>query len=402
VYNGKNVLKNTQNSVLKNIFLILIFVFMFVSQAFADGAERINAHLTYGNAEYDFTAYDVMGHKCFRLVDIAQMLSQSDSKFNIEKGLNGITSIKTGEDYNDNDGFKLDGKKYPNFEQRDIFIEVDGIIKTFTVYDIDGEFYFALSEFADALNIDLSWNKPESTLVVTDADGNTAAVISMPLSEDDEYDIVDGKPVIEEEEPTIDPKKPMVALTFDDGPNPGSTELILEALDKVGGHATFFVVGSRVDMYPDLVKQINLQGSQIGNHSYTHSDLTSLGSYGAGVEVNKTSNSVFAAAGVYPYIGRPPYGSVNQTVRSATSIDWFNWNVDTLDWLYRDSGYVYNYVVNNAKDGDVILMHDLHTTTGIAMQSAIPKLHEMGFQLVTIDEMAEAKGGRENLNGYIK
>ena len=194
----------------------------------------------------------------------------------------------------------------------------------------------------------------------------------------------------------------MIALTFDDGPRKGSTELIVDALKKVNGRATFFVVGQMVEQSPDLVKKAVEAGCQIGNHTYDHANLNKLGAYGVKTEVNKCSNAVYAAAGVYPMIGRPPYGSVNQTVRNAVSIPWFNWNVDTLDWKNRDANYVYNYVINNVKDGQVILMHDLHPTTAQAMVRAIPKLHEMGYQLVTIDEMARVKGGYENIPGYVK
>lgn len=200
----------------------------------------------------------------------------------------------------------------------------------------------------------------------------------------------------------VDPKKPMIALTFDDGPRKGSTELIVDALKKVNGRATFFVVGQMVEQSPELVKKAVEAGCQIGNHTYDHANLNKLSTYAIKTEVNKCSNAVYAAAGVYPRIGRPPYGSVNQTVRNAVNIPWFNWNVDTLDWKNRDANYVYNYVINNVKDGQVILMHDLHPTTAQAMVKAIPKLHEMGYQLVTIDEMARIKGGYEKIPGYVK
>lgn len=200
----------------------------------------------------------------------------------------------------------------------------------------------------------------------------------------------------------VDPNKPMVALTFDDGPRKGSTELIVDALKKVDGRATFFVVGTMVEQYPELVKSAVEAGCQIGNHTYSHANLKKLSDYGVKTQVNKCSNLVYDAAGVYPMIGRPPYGSINQTVRNSVSIPWFNWNVDTLDWKNRNADYVYNYVINNVKDGQVILMHDLHPTTAQAMVKAIPKLHEMGYQLVTIDEMAKVKGGYENIPGYVK
>ncbi|MBQ7264689.1 MAG: polysaccharide deacetylase family protein [Firmicutes bacterium] len=199
----------------------------------------------------------------------------------------------------------------------------------------------------------------------------------------------------------VDPNKPMIALTFDDGPRINSTELIVDALQKVNGRATFFVVGSMVNKHPELVKMAVDAGCQIGNHSYDHLDLKSLSTNDILYQINTTSNLVYEASGVYPMIGRPPYGSVNNTVRNAVSIPWFNWNHDTLDWKYKDANQLYNEIMTNTDDGDVILMHDLHTSTAEAMVKAIPELAKT-YQLVTIDEMAQAKGGYENVPGYIR
>ncbi len=387
---------------LKFIVFTLILAIMMVATAAAATSgttERITAHIYYGDNECDFTAYDVNGHKCAKLVDIAQFLSDSASRFNVSTDSDGLTLITKGESYTDNDALKLNGKKYTTYSNSEVMLDVDGEKKPCTSYDIDGEWYFAIADIAEIADYTLAWDKDSYELTVTDSEDTRAALIEMPLTTDDEYDIVDGVP---QRNRVIDPTKPMIALTFDDGPARGSTEVILEALDKVGGRATFFVVGSRVNEYPDLVKRIYEQGSQIGNHSYTHSYISQLSYDGVRSEVNKTSNSVYAITGIYPMIGRPPYGSISNNMRNATSIKWFNWNVDTLDWKYRNSDYVYNYVINNAKDGDVILMHDLHATTGAAMKRAIPKLSEMGFQLVTIDEMAQVKGGYENVKGYLK
>ncbi|MBQ6554095.1 MAG: polysaccharide deacetylase family protein [Firmicutes bacterium] len=215
-----------------------------------------------------------------------------------------------------------------------------------------------------------------------------AASISATLKESDVRD--------------IDPDKPMVAITFDDGPREGNTEQILEALDAVDGRATFFMVGTNVENYPDTVRAVAEQGSEIANHSYNHPQLTTLGTDGAMNQINKTNDLIYNAAGVRPTIGRPPYGSINGDIIAASGMEWFNWSVDTLDWKSRNADAVCDVILSEVGDRDVILMHDIHDSTVEAAVRIIPKLHEMCYQLVTISELAEVEGGAANVSGHIK
>lgn len=200
----------------------------------------------------------------------------------------------------------------------------------------------------------------------------------------------------------IDPDKPMVALTFDDGPREGNTEQILEALDAVDGRATFFMVGTNVENYPDTVKAVAEQGSELANHSYNHPQLTTLGTDGAMEQINHTNDLIYNTAGIRPAIGRPPYGSINNEIITASGMEWFNWSVDTLDWKSRNADSVCDVILSEVGDRDVILMHDIHDSTVEAAVRIIPKLHEMGYQLVTISELAEVEGGAENVSGHIR
>ncbi|MBR6401344.1 MAG: polysaccharide deacetylase family protein [Firmicutes bacterium] len=200
----------------------------------------------------------------------------------------------------------------------------------------------------------------------------------------------------------VDPDKPMVAITFDDGPREGNTEQILEALEAVDGRATFFMVGTNVENYPDTVKAVAEQGSEIGNHTYNHPQLTTLGTSGAMEQINHCNSLIADATGVTPVIGRPPYGSIDADIISASGMDWFNWSVDTLDWKSRNADSVCSVIMENVGDRDVILMHDIHGSTVEAALRIIPWLHEQGYQLVTISELAEVQGGAENVSGYIR
>ena len=189
----------------------------------------------------------------------------------------------------------------------------------------------------------------------------------------------------------IDPNKPMVALTFDDGPS-GYTPRVLDALEKYDQAATFFVVGYNAARYGSTMKRMLDIGCEIGNHTYNHPDLTQL-SYSSIVnEMSMTNSKIYAATGTYATVSRTPGGSVNSTVRSAISTPIIMWSIDTLDWKTRDTWSTVNSVLNNVEDGDIVLMHDIHAPTISAAEILIPKLVERGYQLVTVSELAKYRG----------
>ncbi len=190
----------------------------------------------------------------------------------------------------------------------------------------------------------------------------------------------------------INPKKKMVALTYDDGPYTPVTNQILDTLEKYNGRATFFVVGSRVGAYSACVSRAYNMGSEIGNHTYNHTILTSVGASKILSEISQTNEVVKAVTGEYPKIVRTPGGAVNSTVRANIGYPMFNWSVDTLDWKYRNSSSVISSVKNNVCDGSIVLMHDLYTSTGNASVEIIPWLVDNGYQLVTVSELMAVKG----------
>lgn len=188
----------------------------------------------------------------------------------------------------------------------------------------------------------------------------------------------------------VDPNKPMVALTFDDGPGPRTTEL-LNQLKKYNAHATFFMLGKNVTKYSDAVKQMLQDGNELGNHSYDHQQLTKIDAEAIAKEVNDTNENIKNICGSPATLLRPPYGAINDTVKSSVGMPMILWNVDTLDWKTRNAQSTIDEVMKNLKDGDIILMHDIHTETIDAALELIPKLEEEGYQLVTVSEMAAAK-----------
>ena len=189
----------------------------------------------------------------------------------------------------------------------------------------------------------------------------------------------------------INPSKPMVAITFDDGPNAKHTNRILDALQFYNARATFFVLGSLAENNPDILRKMKDMGCQIGNHTYNHPQLTNISSQKVSSQLNSTSDIIANITGVRPTVVRPPYGAYNKTVSSVAGVPLILWSIDTLDWKSRNANSVINAVMPKIQDGDIVLMHDIYESTATAAESIIPALIEKGFQLVTVDELAYYK-----------
>ncbi len=193
----------------------------------------------------------------------------------------------------------------------------------------------------------------------------------------------------------IDKNKKMVALTYDDGPSI-YTPRILKTLKENNSVATFFVVGNRVPMYSDTVKKAYGMGCEIGNHTYEHKILTRADAAGIRNQVSWTNVAVKKITGTAPIVMRPPGGAVNNMVKSQTGMPMILWSIDTLDWRTRNAASTKTAVLDHVKDGDIVLMHDLYEATANASTTIIPTLVERGYQLVTVSELAECRGGMKD------
>ena len=199
---------------------------------------------------------------------------------------------------------------------------------------------------------------------------------------------------------TIDPNKPMVALTFDDGPQPSVGNRIMDCLAQYGGKATFFVVGSRIPGREEELKRMVAEGHEIGNHSQDHKYFNKLSAQEIRAQVDGCAAAVNAAVGVTPKLVRLPGGNKNQTVLSTVTEPMIMWGIDTLDWKTQNAQKTIDAVVGKVKDGDIVLMHELYKASGDAAVEIIPKLVEQGFQLVTVSELAQYRGGVEGGKTY--
>ena len=193
----------------------------------------------------------------------------------------------------------------------------------------------------------------------------------------------------------VDPDKPMIALTFDDGPGPGTLR-ILKALEAVDGRATFCMVGDRVNDYARTARMVAEQGSEIATHTLTHPNLAKLSAAEVRAELEESIAAIEQVTGVRPGVLRPPYGSTSAEVQQICremGVVIANWNVDTEDWRVRDADAILNHVLDNARDGAIVLCHDLYQETAAAMERAVAALAEQGYQLVSVSELLQARAG---------
>jgi len=193
-----------------------------------------------------------------------------------------------------------------------------------------------------------------------------------------------------------DNSQKMIALTFDDGPHPRYTEEILDILKEYGVRATFFVVGSNVEANLDLVKREIAEGHEIGNHTYSHPHLTSIGSEELIREMEMTESILREMTGCCPRLFRPPEGVYSQTVSGAikqTPYIPILWTVDTEDWRRPSAEAIARIAIENTKTGVIILCHDYvsgKSNTPAALRIFLPKLIEQGYRFVTVSELLES------------
>lgn len=282
------------------------------------------------------------------------------------------------------------------------------MIKKILAFSLIAMMIFSVNIGVTAVEGDLPNNSSRSgnaQYSVTEAQGPVTKAPEPAVQEQEPVAEVQ-KPVEEEQENKriIDPDKPMIALTFDDGPSRYTPE-ILEVLKENNSAATFFVLGSEVNKFKDTLNQMIEEGNEVGNHTYNHRDLTKVSDEELYKQIQGTDDLVYNASGYTPAIMRPPYGASNDELNKKISKPVIKWSIDTRDWENRNVEMITNEIFENVKDGDIILMHDLYDSTAEAAKIVIPQLVEMGYQLVTVSELSEYRGvsltaGQQYYNMY--
>lgn len=186
-----------------------------------------------------------------------------------------------------------------------------------------------------------------------------------------------------------------IVLTFDDGPHPKQTRQILDVLDRYGIKATFFVIGVNVRNYPGIVAEVQARGHEVANHTTTHSHAARLDAYALRNEITDCEREVFAQTGKRCKLFRPPEGAMNDSMRQVVKELGYTsvlWTLDTRDWAHTPPDTISEYIIQNAKNGDIILMHDYigaNSPTVKALETFIPILLEKGFTFVTAGELLQ-------------
>ena len=178
-----------------------------------------------------------------------------------------------------------------------------------------------------------------------------------------------------------------IALTFDDGPHPVYTKLLLDGLRKRGVKATFFLIGQNLDGNEDLVRQMKEDGHLIGNHSQKHMQLTRESAQDACNQIQCTNEKLESITGETPHYIRPPYGSWSEELECMVPMTVVLWDIDPLDWKVQNTSQIVKHVVKRAQDGSIVLLHDSYETSVEAALEIIDTLSANGYNFVTADEL---------------
>ena len=183
----------------------------------------------------------------------------------------------------------------------------------------------------------------------------------------------------------------VVALTFDDGPNPATTNQALDTLSKYGIKATFFVLGKNVSGNEEILKRMKSDGHVIGNHSWSHPVLSKLSLDEAKKQITDTEDALTKVLGSSSKLMRPPYGAITDDIRNSLDLSFIMWDVDSLDWKSKNEASILTEIQREVKNGSIILMHDIHAETVNALPKVIDYLKGQGYDFVTIPDLLDTR-----------
>lgn len=192
----------------------------------------------------------------------------------------------------------------------------------------------------------------------------------------------------------------LVALTFDDGPNPVTTKRLLDELKQRNIKATFFLLGRRVELYPEITRKIMDEKHTLGIHTYSHRNLIKLTDSEIKKEIDKTNSLIYEATGTKAKFFRPPYGSFNTNVQRIANMPIILWDIDTMDWKNKDKNKIANEIIKGVEKNNIVLAHDLYESSVDGVIIAIDKLINNGYQFVSLEEYQIITGLNLNNKEY--
>lgn len=202
-----------------------------------------------------------------------------------------------------------------------------------------------------------------------------------------------------------DGEEKLIALTFDDGPRRSTTTALLDGLAERGVHATFFLIGAQVEGSEDVVRRMEAEGHQVGIHTYDHVALTGLNRADFDAQVGRTRNLLENVLGHRDFLLRPPYGMTDASVKAWAECPIIIWSIDPEDWRDQNTPREVEEVVSQARDGAIVLMHDIFPASVDAALQIVDRLHGQGYLFVTVEELFAARhiqleAGKSYSNAY--
>ena len=197
----------------------------------------------------------------------------------------------------------------------------------------------------------------------------------------------------------------LIALTFDDGPRRSTTTALLDGLAQRGVHATFFLIGAQVEGNEDIVRRMEKEGHQIGIHTYDHVKLTGLSRADFDAQVGRTRDLLAGILGRRDFLLRPPYGMTDASVKAWAESPIIIWSIDPEDWRDQNAPREVAEVTAQARDGAIVLMHDIFPASVDAALQIVDQLHAQGYLFVTVEELFAARhiqleAGKSYSNAY--
>lgn len=186
--------------------------------------------------------------------------------------------------------------------------------------------------------------------------------------------------------------KKLVALTFDDGPSSTTTPRLLDILYEKDVKATFFMLGSAMSANPDMARRAEKENHVVASHTMYHQNLIHLSAEAVKNDISEATSVFKDILGRNPAFVRPPYGNINNNVRSNVGAPMILWSVDTLDWQNKNVDSILAITKEQVHDGAIILMHDIYDTTVDAVPVVIDELRKEGYEFVTVPELAKIRG----------
>ena len=218
--------------------------------------------------------------------------------------------------------------------------------------------------------------------------------IALPIS--DFFDVIQSSYLTEKDaelykKAQAEKNKKVVALTFDDGPDGNTTPQALDILAKYKIKATFFVQGKNIAGNESILKRMQSEGHEVGNHSWNHPILTKLSLEDAKKQLTDTEDAITKVLGKSSKLMRPPYGAISDDIRNSLDLRFIMWDVDSLDWKSKNEAAILTEIQHQTSDGAIILMHDIHQPSVNSLPKVIEYLQEQGYSFVTVSELLNTR-----------